>query len=100
MRRHLATVSTIALLVVGSTPSPILGQDYVDDESSLGVSDLFTYSDEGAEIRDSVDSTLSSATGLNQRGIVFAADITQFYQGSNGMGIELFGCSHATSSCQ
>jgi len=81
MNRLLTVASAVVLLLLAGKSAPLRGQDYVDDDLPIGVPDLYTYTDEGAEIRDVAGTTLSTATGLTQRGIVFDADLTQFYQG-------------------
>ena len=81
MKSPLVIPLLLTLLLLNSRPVPVLGQEDLDDELPFGAPDILLYSQDGAQPRENIDLTLSRATGLDQRGIVFNTNFTQFYQG-------------------
>jgi hypothetical protein len=55
------------------------GQSGLDDEMPMGVPDLLYYSDGQGEVRDGIEPIFDSATCLDERGIVFDADVNLNY---------------------
>ena len=61
--------------------NPLYAQQTLDDDASIGVPALFEYTPESVEPRRAEELTLPDFSCLNDHGIAFDADLTQFYQG-------------------
>ena len=81
MKSRLSVAIAVILFVLSSGPTSAIGQEGSDDEMPIGVPDLTIYSDGAGEVRSGIDPALSRVLGLEKRGIIFDADVTQFYQG-------------------
>ena len=81
MKSRLSVAIAVILFVLSSGPTSAIGQEGSDDEMPIGIPDLTLYSDGVGEVRSGIDPALSRVLGLEKRGIIFDADVTQFYQG-------------------